>query len=378
MSFLRRSWAEIDLTALENNFNLLRKQTKDSLLMAVVKANAYGHSTEIVVPFLDKMGVEWFAVSTIDEAVKLREIGIEKPILILDYTPIENAETLYKQNISQCVYSYEYAKALSDFAKLKNIEIKIHIKLDTGMSRIGFDCRDNELCGIEEAIKSAKLPNFLLEGIFTHYADSDRKPDLDDGFTDAQYDRFTKGVSEFKKSGLNPIYCHTCNSAATLYDNEKHLNICRPGIILYGLLASGYREKELGFKPVMTLKSVVFMVKTIKKGDCVGYGRTFKADKETKVATVAIGYGDGYPRIVSNKAYVIINGKKAKIIGRVCMDQMCVDVTGIDDVKIGDEVILFGNDLHITDLSETANTLNHEILCGITERVPRIALRTEE
>lgn len=375
MDFLHRTWAEIDLSALIHNFDIIKSKAAPAKTMVVVKADAYGHSVEDIAPVLDKAGADSFAVSNIDEALELRKIGITKPILVLGYTPIEAAQLLYTNNISQCVYSLEYAKALSAEAVLKNLKIKIHIKLDTGMSRLGFNCRDNSLEQIEDAIEAAKLDNFYLEGIFTHFSVADRTPDLEDGFTNDQFSRFLLAKKKFLDSGLFPEYCHCCNSAATLFDSDKHLDICRPGIILYGLTPSYDLDLQENLIPVMTLKSVVSMVKEIKKGDVVSYGKTFKAEKDIKVATVSAGYADGYPRLLSNKAYVLINGKKANVLGRVCMDQMCVDVSKIENVKMGDEVILFGKELPVEVLAEICGTINYELVCGISKRVPRVILK---
>ena len=376
MDFLHRTWAEIDLSALTHNFNLIKSKSENALIMSVVKANAYGHSVEDIAPALEKAGTDWFAVSNIDEAVQLRKIGIKKPVLILGYTPVEMAEKLCFYNISQCVYSKEYASLLSENAKQSKVNIKIHLKLDTDMSRLGFDCRDDMLSGINEAVFSATLDNLICEGVFTHFAESDREIALDDGFTELQYQRFLKATDYLKKNGVKPQICHASNSAALISDKDKHLNLVRPGIILYGLTPSSASQFNLDFKPVMTLKSVISMVKTIKKGAEVSYGRTFKAEKEMKIATVAAGYADGYPRALSNNGFVLINNKKAPILGRVCMDQMLVDVTDIENAKMGDEVLLFGKDLSVDILAEKTNTINYEIVCGISPRVPRVIIDT--
>jgi alanine racemase len=243
------------------------------------------------------------------------------------------------------------------------------------MSRLGFDCRSDDLCGIDEAINSAKLNGFILEGIFTHFAVSDRTEKTEDGFTNEQFARFEKAVESFKSKGLTPMLCHAANSAAILQDSDKHLSITRAGIALYGLSPSSDLELKEDLIPVMTVKSVISMVKEIEKGDTVSYGRTFKADKKMKIATVSAGYADGYPRLLSNKGFVLINGKKANIIGRVCMDQMCVDVTDIEKVKMGDEVVLFGKDLKVDTLADLISTINYEIVCNVTSRVPRIIIK---
>lgn len=372
MDFLHRTWAEIDINALKHNFKILKNKANGTKIMAVVKADGYGHSAKAVAPVLEQNGADFFAVSNIDEALALRDYGIQKPILILGYTPVNRTSDLYRHKISQCVYSYEYAKLLSDSAQKENATINIHIKLDTGMSRLGFDCRNDSLFGIKDAILSAKLPHLVLEGVFTHFAVADRNETQEDGFTDSQYNRFIKAIEKLKEADLNPSVCHCCNSAGFLLDNDKHLNLSRVGISLYGLSPSSDLEIKDDFIPVMTVKSVVSQVKNIDKGDTVNYGRTFKAEKEMRIATITAGYGDGYPRVLSNKAYVLINGQKAPIVGRVCMDQMCVDVTNIPDVKMGDEVILFGKELSVDILADLANTINYEIICGISPRVPRI------
>lgn len=376
LDFLHRTWAEIDIDALIHNFEIIKKESGGSKLMAVVKADAYGHSVRNIAPVLEEHGAHAFAVSNIEEAVTLRGCGITRPILILGYTPVSMAAQIYINDITQCVYSPEYAAELSKKAQADNVKIKIHIKLDTGMGRIGFDCRDASLSGIDEAITAARLPGFIFDGIFTHFAVSDRTPTNEDGFTDAQFERFSTAIERFKAAGLKPKYCHCCNSAAFCLDNDKHFDICRPGIILYGLTpASGLKLKE-DFIPVMTVKSVVSMVKTVRKGDTVSYGRTFTAEKEMKIATVTAGYADGYPRLLSNKGYVLINGKKANIVGRICMDQMSVDVTSIESVKQGDEVILFGKELPVEELADMCGTINYEIICGISPRVPRIIIKS--
>lgn len=372
MNFLHRTWAEIDIDALEHNFKILKDCANGTKIMAVVKANAYGHSATDIAPILENCGADCFAVSNIEEALSLRECGIEKPVLILGYTPVDKAVILAKNNISQCVYSEEYANELSDFATKENIKIKVHIKLDTGMSRIGFDCRTDSLCGISQAVSCAKLDGFLIEGVFTHFADADRTPQSDDGFTDRQYNRFAKAVDILKDNGINPPLIHCCNSAGFLLDQDKHLSLSRIGIALYGLSPSSDLELGQALIPVMTVKSVVSMVKEIDVGDTVNYGRTFKAERPMKIATVAAGYADGYPRLLSNKGYVLINGKKASIVGRICMDQMCVDVTDIPEAKMGDEVILFGKELSVDILADLIGTINYEIVCGISPRVPRV------
>ena len=375
MDFLHRTWAEIDISALKHNFNILKTKANGTKLMAVVKADGYGHSADIIAPVLENEGADYFAVSNIDEAIALREIDIKKPILILGYTPVDMVRELATNNLSQCVYSLEYAQRLSALAVFYGIKIKVHIKLDTGMSRLGFNCKNNDLCELEDALNAAKLPNLICEGVFTHFAVADRTKLEEDGFTDNQYNLFMKAANRFKEEGFTDALYHCCNSAGTILDNDKHLDMTRVGISLYGLSPSSSLELEDDLIPVLTVKSVVSLVKEIKAGDTVSYGRTFKCEKPMKIATVTAGYADGYPRLLSNKGFVYINGQKANIVGRVCMDQMCVDVTDIPSVKMGDEVLLFGKDLKVDTLADLCDTINYEIICGISPRVPRVIFK---
>ena len=374
MEFSRRTWVEIDVSALRHNFSVLKNLSKNSEITCVVKANSYGHDDNIVVPALNEAGCKRFAVSNIEEAVHIRNLGVDKPILILGYTPVSMVEELYKFNISQCVFSADYAKELSRFAAEKGVTVKIHIKLDTGMGRLGFDCRSDELAEIDSAIESAKLPNLELEGVFTHFTSSDRSDEEEDGFTDLQYSRFDKAIKLMNAAGLDPEVRHCRNSAAMLKDKDKELDLSRAGICLYGLTPSTSLNIKEDLIPVMTFKSIVSMVKKIRRGDTVSYGRTFKAHKDMTVATVSAGYADGYPRLLSNKGYVLINGQKANILGRVCMDQFVVDVSDIDGVATDTEVILFGKDLPVEEIAAICGTINYEIICGISPRVPRIAI----
>lgn len=370
-NYLRRAWAEIDTNALIHNFNTIKSITK-SPVCAVVKADAYGHDVGIVAPVLEKAGADSFAVSNIDEAIQLRKIGITKSILILGYTPVEYACELAKHNISQCIYSLDFAKELSKKATINNLKINIHLKLDTGMSRLGFDCRNNNLNGINDAVTAAKLDGLVLEGVFTHFAVSDRSSTLEDGFTNEQYNRFIKAVEHLKSNGITPQVVHCCNSAAICQDVDKHLDMCRAGIILYCTTPSSELSPAQNFVPVMNFKSIISQIKEISVGDTVSYGRTFKAKKDMKIATICCGYADGYPRLLSNKGYVLINGCRANIIGRICMDQFCVDVTSIKGVKCGDEVLLWGKDLPVETLADMIGTINYELVCGVSKRVARI------
>jgi alanine racemase len=279
------------------------------------------------------------------------------------------AEELQEYRFSQTVFSLEYAKKLHDYAAKADVFVRVHLKLDTGMSRLGFDCRDDDYNEIYDILKTVSLKGIIFEGIFTHFAVSDSNEKDDIAFTKLQYKRFCTVLEKLHEQGFEPAFKHCNNSAATLNYGFKS-DLCRVGISLYGLDPEGKRPIK-GLKPVMSFKSVISFVKKIKKGDCVSYGRTFIAQEDMTVATVSAGYADGYPRLASNKASVLINGKEAKVIGRVCMDQFVVDVTGTN-VKTDDEVVLFGTDLPVENLANCADTINYEIICGISKRVPRI------
>lgn len=378
--FLRRTWAEINLDNIKYNFNIIKSRTaENSKIMAVVKADAYGHGVEKIFKELEILGADAFAVSNIEEALQLRSYGTDKPILILGYTPVEYAKVLADNNISQAVLNKEYAEKLSTEAEKSAVKVKVHIKVDSGMSRIGFyhhSTTDNT--AIDDIYEALKKNELIPEGIFTHFATADFDNDSDGKHTKKQFELFEDCIEKLKEKGISFALRHCSNSAATLENPEYHLDMVRPGIILYGLNPSDYFSKY-GLKPVFTLKSVVSMIKEIEKGDTVSYGKTFTADKKMKIATVPIGYADGYSRSLSNKGYVIINGKKAEILGRVCMDQMMVDISNIENVKVDDEVILFGNDLLTTDeFSALCDTINYETVCLVGKRVPRVYLKNGE
>ncbi len=374
MNYLHRAWAEIDLDALQENFRYIRSKTT-AKIFSVVKANAYGHSVYMIAKLLDEEGTDYFAVSNIDEAKELRDIGIKKPILILGYTPPFLAAELADKNITQAVFSLDYAKKLSDHAEKSGVTVSAHIKLDTGMGRIGFDFRTDEMPGLVEAKEALSQKALSFSGIFTHFpaADSYAQPDTD--FTNEQYDRFVRAIDSLEKAGFTFEVRHCCNSAATLLSTDKHLDAIRPGIILYGLTPSVEVEIDKAFTPVMTFKAAVSMVKTVNEGETVSYGRTFTAEKKMKLATVTAGYADGLPRLLSGRGEVLIHGKRAPIIGRICMDQFCCDVSHIEDVAEGDTVILFGKDLPVEEMAKSAETINYEIVCGLSKRVPRIYIK---
>lgn len=379
MDFLRRTWAEIDLDNALFNYEQIKKKACNRAIMPVVKADAYGHGANMLAKLYEDNGADGFAVSNINEAIKLRKFGIKKDILVLGFTPIKYINQMYAFNITQAVYCIDYAKQLSDAAKQNDFVIKAHFKIDTGMCRIGFDARSNVLYGLKEIEECLSLPNLNFEGIFTHFSSADSVDEADIEFSDKQYALFFETVDRLMQSGHNFKFVHCCNSAASALRSADSGNLIRPGIILYGLSPS--YGLELGFpqKPIMSVRSAVSMVKTIREGDAVGYGRTFVADRKMTVATVPIGYADGYPRAMSNQGFVLINGKKAAVIGRVCMDQITVDVTEIENVKIGTVVTIIGrdgeNEITADDIANTCNTISYEIMCNISVRMPRVYIK---
>ncbi len=372
MNCLRRCWAEIDLENISFNIEQYRKYLNDGTeLLCVVKANCYGHSDKLVVPYLEKLGVKWFAVSNLIEAEHLRTLGVDGEIIILGYTPEENADDLIRYNIIQACTEYTYAEKLSKNARTG--KVRLHAAIDTGMTRIGLHgstCED-----ADDMQRIAALENVVLEGMFTHYAVADCADDESIAYTKAQTDRILSLDEELKRRGVSLSCVHFLNSAGGVYHSNEKSALARLGIILYGLYPDPSNPLPFVPKPAMTLKAVISQVKFIEKGTAVSYGRTFTADKRIKLATVTAGYADGFPRALSNKGEVIIKGIRCKIVGRICMDQFMCDVSALDDVEPGDVATLFGSEITADDIAKQVGTIGYEIVCGIAERVPRIEAR---
>lgn len=376
--FLKRTWADINMDAIDHNFRAIRNALKPGVKMCcVVKADAYGHGAPMVAREYQRLGADWFAVSNLEEAIQLRRCAITRPILILGYTPPQNAEELSELNISQTVLSLDYARQLSRYAQEANVTVNIHLKVDTGMSRIGFLYQNPERdeSSLDEMETAARLPGLAPEGIFTHFAVSD-DGDQGENFTLAQYDCFRKAVEAMEARDLHFAVRHCANSGAVLDYPELQLDMVRPGIILYGMEPSESIRQPLDLQPAMELKTVISQKKEIPAGATVSYGRTFTASQGTVVATVPIGYADGYPRHFSGKAQMLVRGKRAPIIGRVCMDQLMLDVTEIPGVEEGDVVTVFGRDgeafLPVDELAALNDTIHYEMVCLVGKRVPRI------
>ena len=363
----KRSWTEIAFSSLKKNYNIYRDfQPSYKHIMAVVKADAYGHGDRVVAKYLSDNGVRHFAVSNINEAIHIREAGIEGQILILGYTPIERAEELVRYDITQTLLSEDYTERLAS----QGLPVKCQFAIDTGMRRIGLNADDTGEC--ERVIRKTFSTSLQLDGLFTHLCVADT-PEQDD-FTKHQIQLFeavTRRVSD-----LNLPYCHCLNSAGGLWHYTDVSCFARLGIILYGLKPDYMNTLPDGIEPALSWKSVVSMIKEVKPGDTIGYGRSYTVDRPMRIATIPTGYADGYPRLLSNRGWVLINGHKALIVERVCMDQMMVDVTAIPNVEYESEVVLIGKsgDEVITadDLANLIGTIGYEIVCGISKRVERV------
>ncbi len=374
---MRPVWAEINLDTIATNTKNIKKLVGDKELIAIVKADCYGHGAVDVVPTLLENGASRLAVAMLTEAIELRENNINAPIVILGYTPLYLGEELINYDIEQTVYDLDYAKELSKIALSFNKKAKIHIAIDTGMGRIGFLPGDDTIKTINEVYN---LEGLEVIGIYSHFSTSDEK---DKSYANEQLFKFKKVMADLKALGIEIPLKHISNSGAIIDMPETYLNGVRPGIILYGYYPSKEVSNDnLSVKPALTLKAKVAHVKELHKDMYISYGKTFKTNKKTIVATLPIGYGDGYPRALSENAKVIVNGKFASILGRICMDQCMIDVTDIENIKTGDEVIILGGEgdlkFNADDMAEALGTINYEILCRIKSRIPRVYIKNKE
>ena len=364
-----RAYAKVNLDTIIHNFNQLKASLEENVkTMAVVKADAYGHGSIEVAKALQNLA-DYFAVATLSEGVELREVGIRNPILVLGYTAPDEYSQLLDYSIIPTLYDTDEAELLDKVASSMGKKATVHIAVDTGMSRIGFFCDDS---GIEAVRKIHSLQNICIEGIFSHYATADEK---DKSFAYIQKERFDSFTDRLEKDGISIPVKHMCNSAATI-DFDNHYNLVRLGIALYGIYPSDNVKHELDLIPAMEVRSHVIHVKEIMPGTGVGYGQTYTATEKRKIATVSIGYADGFNRCLTGKGYVLIKGKKAPLVGKVCMDQIMVDVTGIEDVRTGDRVIILGRsgDEEITaeEFGNMANSFAYEVICTFMPRIKRI------
>ncbi|BAL84326.1 putative alanine racemase [Selenomonas ruminantium subsp. lactilytica TAM6421] len=363
----RPAWAEINLQALRHNYREIKKQLAEGVKMcAVIKANAYGHGATVAARVALEEGAEYFAVAALSEAIELRQAGFTTPILVLGLIDPKDAGEVVDYDITQVVCELGLAKALSAAAQAQGKQVKVHLKVDTGMGRIGV--RKEEIGALAAEIK--QLPGLVIEGMFSHFATADLK---DKTYTKQQLAAFKEAVAAVEAQGVKLSLRHIAESAAILEIPEAHFDMVRAGIIQYGLWPSEEVTHPIDLQPVMTLKAKITWVKTLQVGESIGYGRKFTAARESRIATLPLGYADGYLRLYTKYGHVMIHGAKAPFVGGGCMDQMMVDVTDIPDVKIGDEAILFGTpELTIDEVAGWGQTINYEVPCLIGPRIPRV------
>lgn len=375
LSSLRPTYLEINLDNLEDNFKEIERNVKKTtLVMPVIKANGYGHGSVELAKLYKSIGAKRFAVSLLEEAIELVKSGIKEPILVLNYTPSSRMDKVVDYNLIQSIYRLEDAIALSDQAQKSNVNVKIHIKIDTGMSRLGFLPDDNSL---EEIEKIYKLKNIEIEGIYTHFAKAD---EVDKTFTKIQYSRFCLIVEKLEEKGISIPIKHVSNSAAIIDIPDYNLDMVRPGIILYGYYPSDEVIKEkIKLKPAMSLKSTISNIKILPEETGISYGHLFTTKKESKIATVPIGYADGYTRLLTGKAEAYVGGRRVQVVGKICMDQLMLDLTGVEGVSVGCEVVFFGVENpaypHVEELAKKLDTINYEIICMMGRRLPRVYIK---
>ena len=374
----QRVYAKVDLDALLWNVEQIKSRLKENTkIVAVIKADGYGHGCLPIALTLEEVPYVWgFAIATAEEALELRNAGIKKPILILGYSFEDSYEELIKNNICPTVFTLDMAKKYSDIATRLNKPVYCHIKIDTGMSRIGFQVDENS---VREIMEISKLPNLIMDGIFTHFARSD---EADKSYTKEQFELFEKMISDLEAQGVTFSNHHCANSAAILEYPDASLDLARAGVILYGLWPSDEVKRDIDLHPVLSLYSHVVHVKTLPAGRSISYGGTVTLEKDTRIATIPVGYADGYCRGLSSKGFVLIRGKKAPILGRVCMDQFMVDVTDIADVSVLDLVTLVGKDgeeeITLEMLGDLSGRFNYEFACDLGMRIPRLYYRENE
>lgn len=370
-----RSWMEIDLGRISHNVKEIHKLIPEKTkIMGIIKANGYGHGDVEVGKELVNCGVDLLAVSSVDEALKLREGGISVDILVLGFTPLEHFHYLIEENITQTVFSPAFKQSLSDYALANDCSFNVHIKVDTGMSRLGFQAHEDNY-HIDEVYDVFETPGLNVKGIFSHFSVADSYESDDLSFTDKQIELFDRVLNDLNEKGLDYGVTHISNSYGVVNYPDLPYDYVRPGLLLLGVTSDNAIPINTNpqFKSIMEWKANVSMVKVVEAGASISYGRNFKTTKETKVASLSVGYADGYPRIASNTGMqVLVQGKRCNILGNICMDQMLIDVSDIDDVKQGDEVILIGkDDLLVDELTRHAQTINNETFTSISKRVPR-------
>ena len=377
MKTLKRTWAEISLDNLEHNYRALRAHIPQGCkFLGVIKADAYGHGAVPVSGTLSELGCEYLAVSNLEEAVQLRRGGIRTPILILGYTPPEYADTMVFMDLTQEIHSLDYARALEERLRGTNYILNVHLKLDTGMGRIGF-LAYGEHSELPQLAAFSQLTHLRAEGVFTHFSAADSRREDDERYTELQYARFCDALAELDSYGLHPALRHCANSAVTILHPEYSLDMVRGGIALYGCAPDVDCEGLLDLRPVLTLRTTIAQIRDVAAGTPISYGRTFTAPRDLRMAVLPIGYADGLSRGLSGKVSFRLRGQDVPVIGRICMDMCMVDITSVSDAKAGDELTLFGYDddgvrVPVERLAEASGTISYEILCTLSKRIARL------
>ncbi|SMC95647.1 alanine racemase [Sporomusa malonica] len=369
--FERPVWAEIDLAAIKNNVREIKKGLKPNVkFCAVVKADAYGHGAVAVARAVLSAGADRLAVAILTEAIELRRAGFLTPIQVLGYTPLHQARTVAAYDVAQTVYSIEAIRALAAVGVETRKKVKIHIKIDTGMGRIGI--LPNEAGDFAEVV--AGMEGVEIEGVFSHFATAD---DEDKTYAKEQFASFEEALNRISARGITVPIRHMANSAATLDLPETHLDMVRPGIILYGLWPSPEVKRRITLTPAMRLQAQIVHIKEVPVGTAISYGRTYRTETPRGIATLPIGYADGWTRLLSGKTSVIVHGQRAPVVGRICMDQCMADISDIAGVKVGDTATLFGiPELTTDEVAGILGTINYELVCMIGKRVPRVYINT--
>lgn len=369
---MRPIWAEVNLDLVKHNCKEIRKFVGEGVkIMAIIKADGYGHGAIAISKEIEVL-VDMFGVAILDEALSLREGGVTYPILVLGFTSLEDYPILLQQNITQTVCDFRQIEELSRVAAKLNKIAKVHIKIDTGMNRLGFRDNDKTLGIIKKILE---FSNIEIEGVFSHIANGGCN---DISYSYLQLDRFNKFAVKLEKILGHKIIKHLANSATIMEIKESHLDMIRPGLMLYGSFSSNnLNRRKIDLKKILTLKGIITQIKLVEIGEPISYNGTFVTKRLTKIGVLPLGYGDGFSRKLSNKAHVLIKGRKVSIIGNICMDQLILDLTDINDINVGEEVIIYGEDNPVEYFANILDTISYEIYCNINERIPRIYVRNK-
>lgn len=377
MELLKRTWADVSLDHLSHNYKVLRAHVPAGCrFLGVVKADAYGHGAVPISQHLEELGADFLAVSNLEEAVQLRRAAVKLPILLLGYTPAVYAPELAEMEIRQEVHSLSYARQLEERLKGTNAKLRVHLKLDTGMSRLGFFAERPET--MEELLAVFSMAHLEAEGLFTHFSVADSLLPADVAYTKAQYQSFSAVVDTLAAMKKRPEICHCCNSGGAIAYPEFAMDMVRPGIATYGIAPSAALEGMVDLKPLMSLRTTISQIRDFPAGTSVGYGRAYVTEEPRRLAVVGIGYADGLSRLFSGRIFFLLHGKKVPVVGNICMDMCMVDVSRVPEAKVGDVVTVFGDsgkaEISVNAVAEQLGTISYDILCGINKRIPRIYL----